>query len=231
MRALLVDDERLARVRLRALLGAHPEVIVIGEAASLEQAVTAVQTHRPDVIFLDIEMGAATGFDLLAQEPVDAHVVFVTAYNEHAVRAFEVGALDYLMKPVEPERLMQTLERLKHAQANTTKRFSLGSGASLRRVAASDIVIVLAAGDYSTLVLRDGSEVSHKATLASWEERLGESFERVHRGTLVSLSDIERFERAEGSTYQVFLRGRSEPIPVSRARARALRDALRLPSG
>jgi len=111
IRALVVDDERLARKDLIALLGAHDQVTVIGEADDVPSAVEAIRALNPDLIFLDIQMPGDSGFDLLEKMDVEAQVIFVTAYDEFAIRAFEVNALDYLLKPVNPERLAKALEK------------------------------------------------------------------------------------------------------------------------
>jgi len=227
MRALVVDDERLARSRLRKLLEVHPEVCVVAEADSVITAQAAIAQHAPDLIFLDIAMPGGSGFDLLARTRVDAHIVFVTAYDEHAVRAFEVGAVDYLLKPIEPARLADTIRRLRARSAPAPDRICAQSRGEMRVVPVADILLVRADGDYSELALRDGSRIVLKEPLSHWEERLGKPFLRVHRGALVSLADVERVERAHGSTYRLFLRGYSAAVAVSRSRAPALREALR----
>jgi YesN/AraC family two-component response regulator len=112
MRSLIVDDERLARQELRRLLGRHPEIEIVGEAASAQQARRALGELDLDLLFLDVQMPGETGFDLIASLPSAPVVVFTTAYDEHAVRAFEVSATDYLIKPIEPGRLGRTVARL-----------------------------------------------------------------------------------------------------------------------
>jgi two-component system LytT family response regulator len=112
LRALLVDDERLARVELRRLLAAHPEIEVVAEADSVATARTALASAQPDVVFLDVQMPGGSGFELLGGDGLELAVVFVTAFDAHALRAFEVNALDYLLKPVHPERLAQAVGRL-----------------------------------------------------------------------------------------------------------------------
>ena len=117
MKALLVDDEALARRELRRLLAAHPWVEIIGEAANIDEAASKVEALSPELLFLDIQMPGGTGFDLLTRLDRVPHVIFTTAYDQHAVRAFEVNALDYLLKPIEPERLAGALGRVKNANA------------------------------------------------------------------------------------------------------------------
>lgn len=226
MKALLVDDERLARARLRKLLGAHPEVAIVAEADSVATARAAIEAHAPEVIFLDIEMPGGSGFDLLAQMRVDANVVFVTAYDEHAVRAFEVDAVDYLLKPIEPERLAETIQRLHARPPPSPDRVSVTAGAATRVLQVAEIILVRAERDYTELVLRDGTSFVQKLPLSRWEERLGAAFVRVHRGALVAISDIARVERGRGSAYRLFLRHYPHAVPVSRARAAALKAVL-----
>jgi two-component system LytT family response regulator len=112
MKALIVDDERLARNELRRLLSRHPQIEIVGEAANALQARQALEDLEPDLLFLDVQMPGETGFDLLASLDSVPLVVFTTAYDEYALRAFEVNALDYLVKPIEPRRLASTVSRL-----------------------------------------------------------------------------------------------------------------------
>lgn len=226
MRALIVDDERLARARLAKLLAAHPDVEVTGEADSVSAAEIAVARHRPDVVFLDIEMPGGSGFELLARGRVDAHVVFVTAYDEHAVRAFEVGAVDYLLKPVAPDRLARTLERLRERVEPPADSIALRNRAAVRVFPVDSVIMVQADGDYCTFTLRDGEPVSHKGALSRWAQRLGPGFARIHRKTLVAIAAIDRVEPSDGSTRQLFLRGRAEPLTVSRSRWPELKKLL-----
>ena len=105
MRALLIDDERLARSELRRLLKAHPEIEIVGEAANANQAEEKIAALKPDLIFLDVQMPGRTGFELLADLPDAPRVIFTTAFDQYALKAFDFGALDYLLKPIEPARL------------------------------------------------------------------------------------------------------------------------------
>src|SRR5215204_6238457 len=123
MKAIIIDDERLARAELRKLLQEFPEIEVIDEAANAEEGLLKIESHNPDLIFLDIQMPGKTGFDLLAELDRAPQVVFTTAYDEYALKAFEVNALDYLLKPVEPRRLADTMEKLtKGRQATVPTR-------------------------------------------------------------------------------------------------------------
>jgi two-component system LytT family response regulator len=131
MRALIVDDERRARDELRRLLGWHPDVEVVGEAGGAAEARTAIEVLQPDVVFLDVQMPGETGFDLLASLDCVPPVVFTTAYDDYARRAFEVSALDYLVKPIEARRLAAAVERVR-AQASGVARAPAGSAPPTR---------------------------------------------------------------------------------------------------
>ena len=117
MKAIIIDDERLARTELRKLLQDFPEVEVIDEAANAEEGIEKIDSLQPDLIFLDIQMPGKTGFDMLAELERAPHVIFTTAYDEYALKAFEVNALDYLLKPVEPKRLADAMQKLHVAEA------------------------------------------------------------------------------------------------------------------
>ena len=112
-KAIIIDDERLARNELKKLLQEFPEVEVIGEAANANEGIEKIESLNPDLVFLDIQMPGKTGFDMLTQIERAPHVIFVTAYDEYALKAFEVNALDYLMKPVEPKRLADALLKVR----------------------------------------------------------------------------------------------------------------------
>src|SRR5215510_3521310 len=112
MRAIIIDDERLARTELKKLLQDYPEVEVVDEAANADEGINKIDSLQPDLVFLDIQMPGKTGFDMLAELERAPHVIFTTAYDEYALKAFEVNALDYLLKPIEPKRLADAMQKL-----------------------------------------------------------------------------------------------------------------------
>src|SRR5213595_351931 len=118
IKAIIVDDERLARTELKKLLQDFSDIDVVDEAANVDEGVEKIETQNPDLVFLDIQMPGKTGFDLLAELDRAPHVIFTTAYDEYALKAFEVNALDYLMKPVEPKRLADAIEKLRRSTTN-----------------------------------------------------------------------------------------------------------------
>lgn len=229
--AVIVDDERLARRELAHLLAAHPEIAVAGEAGSVDDAAQLVRALDPDVVFLDIQMPRRSGFELLDAADV-RRVVFVTAHDVHAIRAFEVNALDYLMKPVVPARLAVTVSRLlgavdpapPTARLESADHLFLSDGKAARFVQVRAIVCIRGAGDYSELVLDDGKRLLSPRPLREWETRLPSGFARVHRTAIVNLERVERVERASDDSFRVVLRGSAEPVPMSRRHAARLRQ-------
>lgn len=226
--AVLVDDERLARRELRTLLEeAHAEQVhVVGEAATVSDAARLVQATDADVVFLDIQLAGETGMDLLPLLRVDVDVVFVTAYDDYTLRAFEVNALDYLLKPVAPERLTVTVNRLAaanppapaHETVTYQDRLFLRLGQERAFVRVRDIVAIEADGDGSTLLLAPHlTRKPSPKSLREWERRLPDrDFVRIHRSTIVNLEYVERLEPSSHAGQHVFLRGVPEPLTMSR---------------
>ena len=209
MRGVLVDDERLARAELRRLLLEFPEVEIVGEAANVDDAVAEIVRVDPDIVFLDIEIPGGTGFDVLERLERLPLVVFATAYDEHAVRAFEVSALDYLLKPVEPRRLRTALEKARLRLAATAKARTSPPGGFLERAFVRDgplclvvefreVTLFESEGNYTRLHL-DGPHAGQTPLLPRslnyLEERLDPSaFFRANRRELVTLARVARFE-------------------------------------
>jgi two-component system LytT family response regulator len=236
LRAVLVDDERLARERLREMLAAFDEVTVVGEADDVASAEAVVRGAKPDVVFLDVEMPAASGFELLPALGGATRVVFVTAYDEYAVRAFEVHALDYLLKPVRAERLRETVARLREAprpRAAGVRPLGhddyvlLDGGRTQRLVQVRAIRMIAAAGVYTEVFTGAGEKTVVATPLAEWERRLPPRyFARVHRSAIVGVEQIERIESSFGRQ-RMYLRGFAEPVAVSRRGAALLRERWR----
>lgn len=197
MRALIVDDEPLARSKLLRMLQAFPDVEVVGEASGGAAALTLAAQLRPDVIFLDVQMPGVDGFDVAASLPDDAPaVVFVTAFDQYALQAFDAHATDYLLKPVEPERLARTVQRLRVSERGAT-RASVGVPAHLmiaergqtHVVRCADIEWLEAADNYVTLHL-PGRSLLIRRTLTALLDDLGPAFVRTHRSAAVALSAV-----------------------------------------
>jgi two-component system LytT family response regulator len=237
LKAVIVDDERLARNKLRLMLAKHPEIQVVGEADSARGAREAIESLKPDVIFLDIQMPGETGFDLLASVSSSFKFIFVTAFDEYAIRAFEVNALDYLLKPVNPDRLARSVGRLTAARAAAEEGrkaldyddhlfLTVNDRSTFLKV--SRIQCILAAGPYSAVVTSDGSRAMVLKSMKEWEERLPDKyFMRIHRSSIINLEYVERVEKWFNYSFQVYLRGMPEPFTISRRYAARLKERLR----
>jgi two-component system LytT family response regulator len=240
-RVLIVDDERLARVALRSVLADRTDVTIVGEADSVASARRQIAELSPDVIFLDVNMPGGSGFELF-REPVSARVVFCTAYEQFAVRAFEVNALDYLVKPVGPEQIERALGRLPAPQQTQTGAndapdpplmlddlVALRESHAMRFVRVRDIVHLQAADDYSEVHLTSGRPALVDVTLRRWELRLpAADFVRIHRSSLVNLHHVDEVRYTDGR-WEIALHAAGEPVTltVSRRVGRELGDRLR----
>jgi two-component system, LytTR family, response regulator len=234
VKALLIDDERLARVELRRLLRPHEEVTVVGEAANVEDALSQVETLSPDLLFLDIEMPGGTGFDLLERlEGSAPQVIFTTAYDGHALRAFEFNALDYLVKPVEPERLARAIERVQaRVVVAAPTRLSLDrvfvrDGERCFFVQLDAVRLLESEGNYSRLYLEDRTEQPLLCRSLNYlEARLDPArFFRASRQHLVNLSAIRSLEPGPGGRLVLVLTGGQE-IEMSRRQSQRFKERM-----
>ena len=236
LRAIIVDDEAPARSELKFLLDELGSVDVVAEAASVREAIEKLKEYQCDVMFLDINMPEANGLQLanaLQHLRYPPAVVFVTAYSEFALDAFKVNAIDYLVKPVESDRLAQAVARVQenvalHAQAQHSERIPVEKGGKKILIAIDKIRFVMARDDYAYLQT-DTDRYFSTVSLAQLEKRLdGQGFFRVHRGYLVNLAMVEGVEPVSGGTLLLTLNGVEDKIPVSRRRVSALKKALGL---
>ena len=234
LKAMIVDDEAPARSELRFLLDELGQTEVVAEAASVREAIEKMKEYPCDVIFLDVNMPEATGLKLaeaLQHLKYPPAVVFVTAYSEYAIEAFKVNAVDYLVKPVETDRLSQAIARVRenvslHVQAQRSERISVEKGGKKILIAIEKIRYVMARDDYAYLQT-DTDRYFSTVSLAQLEKRLdGHGFFRVHRGYLVNLSMVEEVEPVTGGTLLLKLNGVEEKVPVSRRRVSLLKKAL-----
>jgi two-component system, LytTR family, response regulator len=231
LNAIIVDDERLARSELRRLLAAHPDVTVAGEAANAAEAEAFLRGNDIDVLFLDIQMPGESGFDLLERLDVVPPVIFTTAYDEYAVRAFEVNAFDYLLKPIRPERLAAALDKVRDASAVPKRpapdRVFLRDGERCWIVAVADIVLFEADGNYARAVFGKGRPMI-RTSLQALEARLDPGmFFRASRRHLINLRHVEGVAEGVDESFVVKMRGGHE-VAVSRRQSRKLRDTLSL---
>jgi two-component system LytT family response regulator len=242
VRALIVDDEPIARAGLRRMLGQIEWLSCVGEAASGPEALHAIETLQPELVFLDIEMPGLSGIDVLRSLPHPPYVVFTTAYAEHAVAAFELGAVDYLLKPFGPERLLASLERVRAAlgepravlldrigealSRGPMSRLFVRSGRSILPIAVSSISWFEAVGDYVAAHAGGAQHLLH-LSLNRLEERLdGQHFARIHRTHIVNLDHVAAFRRQLTGQVVAELRDGTR-LTVSRAKAQELRHLAR----
>jgi len=234
LKALLVDDEVPARSELRFLLGEAGGVEVVGEAGSAGEALQLIRAIPYDVVFLDVDMPGLTGIQLaevLAELEHPPALIFVTAHSEHAVKAFEVAATDYLVKPVETARLKRALERIAPVAETPARieRIPVEKAGRKLLLQVSDITHIMAKDDYS-YIFTDGERYLSTFSLADLEHRLEpQGFFRVHRRYLVNLAQVAEVAPMYGGTMELALKdGGQSRIPVSRRRAPALKRTLGL---
>jgi two-component system LytT family response regulator len=228
-RAILVDDERFARRQLTKLLQAQSCVQLVGEAGNLAEAIYLLAGEPPDIIFLDISMPPESGFDLLPHVPPATRVVFVTAHAEYAVRAFEAKALDYLLKPVLPERLAQTIERMQEMALFQSASASviLGDRRNWEKIPVGAISAVMGDGNYSRVYTLAGSDFFVRRPMREWEELLvAAGFIVLSRSLLVNPTAFTRLEVIRREEALLQLIGLPDPIPLGRTAALRARRQL-----
>lgn len=244
MKAIIIDDERLARAELRKLLQEFPEIEIVDEAANADEGLQKIESHNPDLIFLDIQMPGKTGFDLLSELDHAPQVIFTTAYDEYALKAFEVNALDYLLKPVEPRRLADAVEKLKRnggsVASEKVNHYSepatvLGEndqvfvkdGERCWFVKLSDVRLFESVGNYAKVFFGNNKPLILKS-LNALEERLDDKvFFRANRKHIVNLRMIEKIEPYFNGGLLLELKG-GEKIEVSRRQTVKFKEMMSL---
>jgi two-component system LytT family response regulator len=230
VRVLIVDDEPLARSAMRRLLAPHQTIEVVGEADSMATARAAIGTLKPDLVFLDIELGGDDGFDLLAGLDSPPVVIFVTAYAEHAVEAFAVDAVDYLLKPVDPGRLAESLARAERQRASRLQPTSTIELRTPRRtvfVLPGEIVALRADGDFTQVYLAAQQPVMIWRTLAHFESLLpAPPFLRLGRSLIVNRDRLRHVETLSRASTRLTLDGLADPVDIGRTAAARLREAI-----
>jgi two-component system LytT family response regulator len=228
MKALIVDDEPLARRELRRLLASFPRIQIVGEASDIEDARERIESLAPQLVFLDVQMPGGTGFDLLAQLDRLPRIIFTTAYDHYAVKAFEVSALDYLLKPIEPERLAAALDKIPataapmDAGSAPLEQLFVRDGPRCWFVPLREVSLFTAEGNYVRLSWGKGRPLLARS-LSALEEKLdARRFFRANRQQIVNLDFIENVELGTGGRLHLQLRDGPE-IEVSRRQARLFR--------
>jgi two-component system, LytTR family, response regulator len=224
--SLIIDDERLARSILRRKLAVYPEIEVIGEASGVESGLKAIKDLNPDLLFLDIQVSDGNGFDLLNRADFQGKVIFVTAYDEYACRAFEVNALDYLLKPVSDERLTRVISNLVNAEnekyGKKDRKFRYDDRVMIEQkkrihfIQIENIICIKAEREYTSLYENGGKSYLLLKSISQWQKELpDEQFARVHRNAIINFNYIEKSEKS-GNSATIFLKGIPEPVTISR---------------
>lgn len=241
-KAVIIDDERLARTELKKLLQDFPEVEVIGEASNAAEGLEKIENLSPDIIFLDIQMPGKTGFDMLTELERAPHVIFTTAYDEYALKAFEVNALDYLMKPVEPRRLADALQKVQQAEEKELAAAVAGinrgtlteadqvfvkDGERCWFVKLSEVRLFESVGNYAKVFFGTNKPLILKS-LNALEERLDEkTFFRANRKHIVNLRLIDKIEPYFNGGLLLEMKG-GEKIEVSRRQTVKFKEMMSL---
>ena len=245
MRAVIIDDERLARTELKRLLAAHNQIEIIGEASHVAEAIEVIERLKPDLIFLDIQMPGGSGFDLLSALDLAPDVIFTTAFDAYAVKAFEVNALDYLQKPIEPARLVAALSRalqrfkkpvatplsslssLSSQQKNTNDKIFIKDGERCWFVALAEIMLFESEGNYARVYFNAGTQTQRPLMLRSLnqlEERLNQNqFFRANRSQIVNLQFIDSVAPTEAGGLAIVLKNQLR-VELSRRRAAEFKE-------
>jgi two-component system, LytTR family, response regulator len=246
LRTLIADDEPLARRQLRALLGRDREILLVAEAGTGQEARRAIHEQRPDLVLLDVRMPLGDGFSVLEDLAVRPYVIFATAHAEHAAHAFDVEAVDYLLKPFDDERFERAIRRAKeaiHARRLLQLAKDIAEGAAAPAVAQDAAVLTvhegrriswinindidwIEASDYYSEVHAQGRTHLVREPLQKLEQRFGARFLRVHRGALVNVARIRRLDRMDGGELVVVLQT-GVRVGVSRARRAGVLRVLR----
>lgn len=239
--ALLVDDERLVRKHLRQLLAGQPTVTILGEASSVGEAASLAKQLRPDVIFLDVQMPPESGFDLLPLLDPAPAIVFVTAHDEFAVRAFAASAADYLLKPVAPERLSLALQHVRHGRPASPVRKPIASSrlgmddtlilrdtGRIRRIRVCDIAALGGEGSYTRVHLTTERPMLVFRRMAAWEEILPTPpFLRADRSLIINLDRITALDIRSREVGVLTLDSPGSPLlPLGRRALARIRGAL-----
>ncbi len=233
-RTLIVDDEQYARRDIREQLAVFACIDVIGEAKNIETAIEQIRLLAPDLIFLDIQFPGETGFDLFEKANIKAKVIFVTAYDEYAIRAFEVNACDYLLKPVNPIRLAVTIKRLNENQEPIIVPSNVFSNEDSIYIQLNNkyyfiridsIVKITASEHFTEIITTKGITGLSSKHLFEWEECLPKnSFIQVHRSTIVNLNFVEKITRGAYYAHQIKMKNMETLIPISRKYLKQIKE-------
>jgi len=240
---LVIDDETLARQRLKRLLAVHENISIIGEAGNGQEALDQIELLKPDLVFLDIEMPVMNGFELLSRLAKPPKVIFTTAYDQYAVKAFEEESIDYLLKPIETERLEKAVNKLKKLELNSNytiplellmsqlkikkdiKTLTVKIGDKILLVKLQDLAFIEAEDKYVFLHTVDGNKNLTDFTISALEEKLPEQFIKINRGTIINTDLIKEIRKGFNGTFYFIMNDiRQTKLTSSRSHGSVLKE-------
>ncbi|WP_417350540.1 LytR/AlgR family response regulator transcription factor [Flavobacterium alkalisoli] len=248
--ALLIDDDANLRNGMKSFLIRYaPDIEIVGEADSVKAGISAIEFHQPNVVFLDIQLGDGTGFDILEQVmqrkgSLSCHVVFITAHEQYAVKAFRFSALDYLLKPVDPEDLNNVVDKIKKTlsgndnyahidlllenirkKVDKFKRIALSTSDGIHLFEVSDIIRCESQDNYTKFYIKDNKPILIAKTLKEYEDLLSEQgFERIHQSHLINLAYLKSYIKKDGG-YAVM--ADNSHLPISQRKKERLQEILK----
>lgn len=248
--ALLIDDDQHLREGMKSMLDRYfPEIAIIGEAESVKTGIVAMEKHKPQVVFLDIHLSDGTGFDILEEVvrvhgKTSSHIVFITAHEQYALKAFKFSALDFLLKPVDPEELQKTVVKIKETleknnsfehidlllenirkKVDNFKRIALSTSDGIHLFEISDIIRCESQDNYTKFYIKNHKPLLISKTLKEYEELLGEhGFERIHQSHLINLSYLKSYIKNDGG---YVIMADNTNIPISQRKKERLQDLIK----
>ena len=236
--AIIIDDERPARRELAFLLEEFRDITVLGDADNISDSIKLINELKPDLVFLDIQLSGENGFDLLNQVCVDFKVIFVTAYDEYAIKAFNVNASDYLLKPVDPKRLKIALDRVwdkDKTEKPKASKFNYDDSIYLRQnncttrfVEINSITSITSVANHSRITTLDGNNYMILKTLKQWESELpSDFFIRIHRSSILNIKHITKIDNYSKTHHRAFVKQIETPFEISRNAYRNLKNTFK----
>lgn len=224
----IVDDESLARYTLKKKLADYPEIEILGEASTIQNALEEIPLKKPDIIFLDIQLNEGTGFDLLNELDFNGKIIFITAFDEYAIRAFEINAVDYLLKPFSNKRLKQAIDRINNqtivletaiiVKLKYDDRFMVSSRDYINFIKISEITYIKSSGDYTELTLCNGKIYLESKSMNQWEQCLPKNhFFRISRFYIVNFDYVLKIKRTFPMPAFLYIEGNKEPVKISKS--------------
>jgi two-component system LytT family response regulator len=233
IKSVVVDDVDMMRITLKKVLDGFPNIEIVGEASDYESARQVINDTKPDLVFLDIDLNGLTSIDLLNEITCDPKIIFITSHPDFAIKAFELNAVDYILKPISADRLRRAIERVTELSPevnvgtvmdDTQERFKpeqtilLNFDGKLTFIKVQDINFIEAFGNYTKIHMNDGKLSITYNSIKNWDNRLpSDVFIQIHRSTIVNLLNVGKIEKWTNDTGRLFLKGIEKPFEISRS--------------